>query len=44
MKILITSCAGFIERALTAKFAGLGRDIIALDILTPQIHGAGSAV
>lgn len=39
MKILITGGAGFIGRALAARLVASGHHVVALDTLTPQIHG-----
>lgn len=44
MKILITGGAGFIGRTLAARLVASGHHVVALDTLTPQIHGEIPAI
>jgi len=40
MKIMVTGGLGFIGQALGAKLQSLGHEVVLIDSLTPQIHGA----
>lgn len=40
MKIMVTGGLGFIGQALGRRLQGLGHEVVLVDSLTPQIHGA----
>lgn len=42
--VLITGGAGFIGSALARRLVEAGYDVAVMDVLHPQVHGAGSAI